>query len=175
MIKLGKAGENKGSFVLNDLVKCGKHTHTKTDKGKNYNVVNQVLDCMNILGSGRLVVLDSAYVTKILFEDAKAVWNLRMIGTLRPNTAYLPCNFSALKSRASRWIIGYSETVHCGSFNITFWNDSNSVTFLDNDLISSRNTWEQIETQSGPDKLITSPPPPPPPCSSNLPPKLRPY
>ena len=73
VIKLGEAGENKGSFVLNDPVKCGKHTHTNTDKGTNYNVVNQVLDCMNILGSGRLVVLDSAYVTKILFEDAKAV------------------------------------------------------------------------------------------------------
>ena len=73
MIKLGEAGENKGSFVLNDLVKCGKHTHTNTDKGKNYNAVNQVLDCVNIFGSGRLVVLDSAYLTKILFEDAKAV------------------------------------------------------------------------------------------------------
>ena len=110
---------------------------------------------MNILGSGRLVVLDSAYVTKILFEDAKAVWNLRMIATLHPNTAHLPCNFSALKSRASRWIRGYSETVHYGSLNITFWNDSNSVSFLDNDLISSRNTSEQIETQSGPDNMIT--------------------
>ena len=41
VIKLGEAGENKGSFVLNDSVKCGKHTHTNTDKGKNYNVVNQ--------------------------------------------------------------------------------------------------------------------------------------
>ena len=44
---------------------------------------------------------------------------------------------------------------HCGSLNITFWNDSNSVAFPENDLISSRGTWEQIETQSGPDKLIT--------------------
>ena len=110
---------------------------------------------MNIHGSGRPVVLDSAYVTKILFEDAKAVWNLGMIGTLRPNTAHLPCNFSALKSRASRWTRGYFETVQCGSPNITFWDDSNSVAFLDNDLILSRDTWEQIKTQSGPDTLIT--------------------
>ena len=78
-----------------------------------------------------------------------------MIGTLRPNTAHLPCNFSAIESRASRWIRGYSETVHCGSSNITFWNDSNSASFLDNDLISSRDTGEQIESQSGQDKLIT--------------------
>ena len=79
--------------------------HASTDKGKNYNVVNQVLGCMNITGSGRLVVLDSAYVTKILFEDAKArikaVWNLRMIGTIHPNTAHLPYNISVLKSRDS--------------------------------------------------------------------------
>ena len=148
VIKLGEAGENKGSFVLNDLVKCGKHTNTNTDKGKNYNVVNQVLDCMNILASGRLVVLDSEYVTKILFEDAKAVWNLRMIGTLRPNTVHL----QELPVGSAR---GYSETVHCKSLNINFWNYSNSVEFLDNDLISSRDTWEQIETQSDPDKLIT--------------------
>ena len=78
-----------------------------------------------------------------------------MIGPLRPNTAHLPCNFSVLKSRASRWIRDYSETVHCGTLNITFWNDSNSVAFLENDLISSTDTWEQIETQSSPDKLIT--------------------
>ena len=121
-------------------MKCGKHTHTNTDKGKNYNAVNQVLDCMNILGSGRLVSLDSAYLTNRLFKDAKAVWNLCMIGTLRPNTVHLPCNFSALKARASCWIRDYSEAVHCGSLNITFWKDSNSVAFLDNDLISSRDT-----------------------------------
>ena len=155
MINLGEVGENKGSFVLNDLMKCRKHTHTNTDKGKNYNIVNQVSDCMDILGSGRLVVLDSAYVTTILFEDAKAVWNPCMIGTLHPNAVHLLCNFEALKPRASHWIKGYSETVHHGSLNITFWNDSNLVAFLDNDLISSRDTWEQIETQSGLDKLIT--------------------
>ena len=117
-----------------------------------------MLDCMNIIGCGRLAIVDSAYVT-ILFENAKArakaVWNLCVIGTIHPNTIHLPCNFSALKSRASRWIRGYSETVHCGSLNIIFWNHSNSVAFLDNDLTSSRDTWEQINSQSGPDTLIT--------------------
>ena len=90
------------------------YPHANTDKSKNYNVMNQVLDCMNILGSGKPVVLDSEYVTKILFEDAKAVWNLRIIGPLRPNTAHLPCNFSALKSRASRWIRGHLKLFGVG-------------------------------------------------------------
>ena len=60
----------KRSFVLK-LVKCGKHTHTNTDKSKNYNVVDQVLDCMNMLVSGRLVVFDSVCVTKIYLKMLK--------------------------------------------------------------------------------------------------------
>ena len=154
-MKLGETGQEGGAFVLNDVVKCGKYCHTDTDKGRNYNVINQVLEGANVIGSGRLIVLDSAYVTTVLFKDAKSKWNLRMIGTLRSSTAHLPSNFSAIKSRATRWIRGYSETLHHECLNITFWNDSNAVAFFDNDLVSGRATWEQIETQTGPTKPKT--------------------
>ena len=50
---------------------------------------------------------------------------------------------------------GYSETLHHKCLNITFWNDSNAIAFLDNDLVSGRATWEQIETQTRPTKLKT--------------------
>ena len=103
-----------------------------------------------MIGSGRLIVIDSAYVTTVLFKEVKSKWNLRMKGTLRASTAHLPSNFSAIKSRATRWIRGYSETLHHECLNITFWNDSNAVSFLDNDLVSGRATWEQYETQTGP-------------------------
>ena len=140
-MKLGETGQEGGAFVLNDLVKCGKYSHTDTAKGRNYNVINQVLEGANVIGSGRLIALDSVYVTTVLFKDAKSKWNLR--------------NFSAIKSRATHWIRGYSETRHHECLNITFWNDSNAVAFLDNDLVSGRATWEQIETQTGPTKLKT--------------------
>ena len=68
---------------------------------------------------------------------------------------YSPPSMQLLRAKIKSRIRGYSEADHRGSLNITFWNDSNSVAFLDNDLISSRDTWEQIGTQSGPDKLIT--------------------
>ena len=70
---------------------------------------------------------------------------------------YSPLSMQLLSAKIKSFSLdqGLSETFRCGSLNITFWNDSNSVAFLDNDLISSRDTWEQINTQSGPDKLIT--------------------
>ena len=58
-----------------------------------------------MIGSGRLIVLDSAYVTAVLSEDAKSKWDLLMIGTLRASTAHLPSNFSAIKARVNRWIV----------------------------------------------------------------------
>ena len=139
-VKLGETGQKGGPFVLNYLVKWGKHSHTDTTKGRNYNVINHDLEGANLIGSGRLIVLDSAYVTTVLFEDAEPKWNLRMIRTLRANTAYLPSKFSAVKSRATCWIRGYSETLHHECMNITFWSNCKAVAFLDNDLVSGRET-----------------------------------
>ena len=134
--KLGDRGENEGTFVYNDIVKCGKFMCTDTSKGKMYNLVEQLLQCPGMIRSGRIIVSDSAYVTTILLKDAALLWGLCFIETVTAKTAHLLENFSVVKSVASHWIRGFSQTMHCCPLNITFWNDSNSVTFLDNDFVS---------------------------------------
>ena len=46
--KLDDVGENGGAFVYNHLVKCGDHTYTDTTNGKNYNVVEQLVNTGDI-------------------------------------------------------------------------------------------------------------------------------
>ena len=113
-----------------------------------YNLVEQLLQCSGMIRSGRIIVIDSAYITTILLKDVTLLWGLRFIGTVTAKTAHLPENFSAVKSVASHWIRGYSQTMHCYPLNIIFWNDSNSVTFLDNDFVSGPEQWDFIETRA---------------------------
>ena len=105
-----------------------------------YNLVEQLLQCPGMIRSGRIIVIDSAYVTTILLKDAALPWGLRFIGAATAKTAYIPENFSAVKSVTSRWIRGYSQTMHCYSLNITFWNDSN---------VSGPEQWNFIKTRAG--------------------------
>ena len=91
--KLGDRGENGGTFLYNDIVKCRKFTHTDTRKGKMYNLVEQLLQCSGMIRCGRIIVIDVAYVTTILSKEAALLWGLRFIGTVTAKPAYLPENF----------------------------------------------------------------------------------
>ena len=66
-----------------------------------YNLVEQLLRCPGMIRSGRIIVIDSAYVTTILLEDAALLWGLRFIGTVTAKIAHLPKDFSVVKSVAS--------------------------------------------------------------------------
>ena len=116
--KLGDRGENGCTVLYDDIVKCGKFTYTDTRKGKMYNLVEQLLQCSGMIRSGRIIVIDSAYVTTILLKDAALPWGLRFIGTVTAKAAHLPEKFSAAKSVASHWIREYSQTMHCYPLNI---------------------------------------------------------
>ena len=67
--KLGDRLENGGTFVYNEIVKGGKFTYTDTSRGKMYNLVEQLLQCPGMIRSGRMIVIDSNYVTTILLKD----------------------------------------------------------------------------------------------------------
>ena len=54
-------------------------SNSNTDNG---NIIDQLISCSDIKGSGRTVVLDSAYVTILLFRDAATVWKIKMVGTI---------------------------------------------------------------------------------------------
>ena len=56
VLKLGDNGEKDGTYILNDIVKCGSYTYSNTDNGKMYNIVDQLISCSDIKGSGGTVV-----------------------------------------------------------------------------------------------------------------------
>ena len=76
-----------------------------------------------------------------------------MVGTVGKQLKHLPSRFSDLKSSSERWIRGFSRSLHNDGLNITFLNGHNAVVFLDNDLESTRENWNQIKTQSGESRL----------------------
>ena len=39
---------------------------------------------------------------------------------------------------------GFSKSLHHDFLTITYWNDNNAICFMDNDMDSSRDTWETI-------------------------------
>ena len=118
-----------------------------------YNIVDQLISSSDIKGSGRTVVLDSAYVTILLFRAAATVWKTKMVSTIGKQLKHLFSRFSDMKSNSKRWMCGFSQSLHNEELNITFSNDNNDVVFLDNDLESTRENWKQIETQSGESRL----------------------
>ena len=67
--KPGDIGENGGSFVFSHLVKYVEHTYTNLANGMNYNIIWLLVDTGDISGSGRTLVMDSAYPTIALFRD----------------------------------------------------------------------------------------------------------
>ena len=106
--------------------------------GKMYNIVDQLISCSDIKGSGRTAVLDIAYVTILLFRDVATVWKIKIVGTIGKQLKHLSFRFSDTKSSSERWIRGFSRSLHSDGLNITFWNSNNAVVFLDNDLEPTR-------------------------------------
>ena len=64
------------------------------------------------------------------------------MATQRGNTAHFPSRHSAFTKQTKNFARGYSKCLHKGSVTITYWNDNNAVCFVDNDIDSSRETWE---------------------------------
>ena len=139
--KLAEVGAKGGNFVCNHLVKVGKATYTDVSKGKAYNMVKLLLT--NVIGQGKLVALDGGFPTLSLLRDAKDNWNKSIIAT----QADLPAKHSMFKSRCKKFCRGLSETLHNEDLTVIYWDDNNSVVFLDNDLESGPENWDFIETQ----------------------------
>ena len=143
--KLAEVGANGGSFVSNYLVKVGKATYTDVSKGKTYNMVKLLLTY--VIRQGKLVAMDSGFPTLCLLRDAKDNWNTSITETQAENTAHLPARHSMFKSRCKKYCHGLPETLHSEHLTATYWNDNNSVVFLDNDPESGPENRDFIETQ----------------------------
>ena len=145
--KLADKGELGGYFVYNHLTKVGKYSYTDLSKGKNYNVVDQLIS--EVKGLGKTVVMDSGFPTVSLVKDAKQEWNTAIISTLGGNVAHLPSKRGIFKNRCKSFICGYSESLHHGEgITLTYWNDNNAVCFLDNNVESGEENWSLIETNN---------------------------
>ena len=155
--KLGDVGENGGAFVYNHLVKCSDHTYTDTTNGKNYNVVEQLVNTGDIVNSGRTLVMDNAFPTMTLLCDS-VDWKLRVIATQRGRIAHLPANVNQYRQRCKNWFRGYSQTLHNDDINLTFWNDSNAVVLLDNDFPAGEDQWDLIEIRSRQGNILVNAP-----------------
>ena len=63
-------GQNGGYFVYN-------HTYKSTQNGKNYDVVEQLLD--GLKNQGKQAVMDRGFLMIRLLSDAKEIWETRII------------------------------------------------------------------------------------------------
>ena len=115
-------GENGAAFVYNHLIKCGDNSYTDTTNRKNYNVVEQLVNTGDIVGSGRTLVMDNAFPAMSLLRDSVR-WKLRVIATQRGRIAHLPANINQYRQRCKNWLGGYSQTLHNDEINSAFWND----------------------------------------------------
>ena len=132
--KLAELVKKGGSFVSNHLVKVGKATYnTDVFKEKTYSMVKLLLT--DVIGQGNLVAMDSGFPTLCLLRDAKDDWNTSIIATQAGNTAHLPAKHSMFKSRCKKYCRGFSDTLRNEDLMVTYWNDNNSVTFLDKSSI----------------------------------------
>eukprot|EP00795_Rhopilema_esculentum_P004046 gene4046-20219_t len=145
--KLSDRGKYGGNFVANHVVKCGSKTYKKAANGKNYDIIEQLIE--NFKNEGRLVVMDSGFPTTKLMEDAKEIWGTRLIATQRGNTAHLPKTHKENIKAAKSFARGFSKTLSNGQLTLTYWNDNNVVIFLDNDISSGREFWDTLEVKQG--------------------------
>eukprot|EP00794_Sanderia_malayensis_P000684 gene684-biopygen1109 len=128
--KISDRGELGGYFVYNHVVKVGKKTYLNPQRGKNYDIVYQLLS--GLKDNGRLVVMDSGFPTIDLQKDARVLWETQIIATQCGNAKHLPKNHKVNVIQARNFVGGFSKALHCGDLTITYWNDKNAVTFLDN-------------------------------------------
>ena len=137
-------------MITNHLVKVGRKTYISTAKGKTYNIVDQFLSSYK--GNGKLVVLDNGFPTIKLLEDAKTLWNTRAVATEKGKTAHFSFCHQKFMKQAKHFSRGISKSLHHGAITITYWNDNNPVCFIDNardnDIETSKETWETIEVKN---------------------------
>ena len=139
-------GEVGGYMITNHLVKVGRKTYTSTARGKTYNIVDQLLSSHK--GSGKLVVLDNGFPMIKRLEDAKTLWNTQVVATQKGKTAHFPSRHQKFMKQAKNFALGFSTSLHPGAITITYWNDNNPVCFMDNDIESSKKTWETMEVKN---------------------------
>eukprot|EP00794_Sanderia_malayensis_P004514 gene4514-biopygen3674 len=154
--KVSDKGKFGGNFVINHVTKVGKKTYRNAQNGKNYDIVEQLLS--GYKGTGRLVVMDSGYPTLKLLTDAKRLWQTRMIATQRGNTAHLPSNHKANIKASRSFLRGFSQSLHNGNLNVTYWNDNNVVVFLDNDIKSGEAFWQPTQVNQGAERVVINVP-----------------
>ena len=82
------------------------------------------------------------FPTVKLLEDAKQMWNTKIVATQIGKTAHFPARHQ--KFMKQTFGHGFSKSLHHDFLTITYWNDNNAVCFMDNDMDSSRDTWETI-------------------------------
>ena len=150
--KVSDKGLHGGHFIANHVVKVGKKTCHSSGNGKNYDIVEKLLE--DFKHRGRLVVMVSGFPTLRLLVDSKEQWNTRMISTQRGNTAHLPVSHKENIKSAKEFARGYSKTLHKDSLTVTYWNDNNVVVFLDNDIRSGKDFWQTIEVNQGAEQTV---------------------
>ncbi len=115
--KIADKGQFGYTFVSNHIVKVGKKTYANPQNGKNYHLVDQLLNGFKF--RGRLVVMDNGYPTIKLLKDAKEQWNTTIIATQRGNTAHMRRNHKANISKVKSFVRGFSNSLHNNSLTVT--------------------------------------------------------
>ena len=103
---------------------------------------------------GWQVVMDSGFPTGKLMTNSKDLWRTRLIATQRGRTAHLPASHADNIKTTKTLALEFSKSLHCGFIHLTYWNDSNAVVFLDNDVESGRKTWNTIQVNQGEDDVV---------------------
>ena len=140
--KIGERGQFGVYAITDHLAKVGRKTYTSTSRGKTHNIVDQLLDPHK--EKGKLLVLDNGFPTVKVLEDAKQMWNTKVVATQRGKTAHFPARHQKFMKQTKNFARGFSKSLHHDFLTITYWNDNNAVCFMDNDMDSSRDTWETI-------------------------------
>ena len=150
--KISDKGQYGGYFVCNHVVKVGKKSYVHPQNGKNYYLPDQLTTRM--MDSGRLIVMDSAFPTLKLMKDSWQLWWTQMMAIQRGNIAHMPSNHKVHLKKAKKFLRGFSQALHHDSITVTYWNDNNVVTFLDNGIPSGREHWDTIEVNQRADREI---------------------
>ena len=140
--KIGEWGQFGGYAITDHLTKVGRKTYTSTSHGRTHNIVDQLLDPHK--RKGKLLVLDNGFPTVKLLEDAKQMWNTKIVATQRVKTAHFAARHQKFMKQTKNFARGFSKSLHHDFLTITYWNNNNAVCFMDNDMDSSRDTWETI-------------------------------
>ena len=103
-------GSNGKVFIWSNLLYVENYTYTLTQRGKYFNIFEQLFD--GLTGAGRPVLLDNPFLTILLLQTAKTDWNTVILATKAGNMKHLPekhvsfqhiINFTKLINIKSTW------------------------------------------------------------------------